>query len=1286
MRYSRSNMRNHWPWFCLLLTLLPPLTHAAVVFDEEGHFIEVTEDHASFSSYALEDYDVSFQDVLKLNGTELFMKGADLTNGIRGTVQNGGWIDLKAFVYDKNHNKHPVYHARLEADSADAYSTGSPQTININIHKHDENAPHAVSGVEIKTLLQSVKDAYQVTKEDLDQLLRHTAAQEQQSYGNRQGRSWWRALLGAAVGAAVGAVAAVAVVATGGTGIIAVPVAAALIVGASSFLGGYAGLSYPGGGASPSQGSQSESTESSQDSQPQSTESPQIAQVGSIDKTSYHDLPKSHKVVPNSAYPVQVVLELNNAKFIAGKIPGIPQLTPALFQAWNVFSSTELKDRLAKQLWSDSPGVLNEDDRELAFPQFSTGESFAADDLSSSSAKVRLIVNPVRTDTESFYTFTADSNSPNNAPHLTLGDHITLEVAVPISNANTFQADNPAHYPKLIGFPHTWMAFFSGEVLFQFDRNIRPGAWRPWLGFDSQVHGTVMRKYPPNYTPKFYDWNANTALSSEHVVFRWTAKLTRRMDANKSAYGAAHDWSKIKIKPVRQRNNQKEGLNMELMRAWQSVSSEETPAFATYHGNTILPGLDPDEFLYLRDTEGVVTDIITLDGEPWKTVPEDESAGPINDIVTAYYKNRLWHVDGKDYRSVHGLKYVSSSHEIQDLGTSGTAPNGNGTGNSAAPGWFRLELPAFTTTQPDDPETITVPITVSAPLETDKGFYGNISGSEYPAIWEKGVLYKISGLRSVDVENYAVSFIHEDSLGQRKYLNFFSSQMPQHIRNRIRDTGEWLVAVPSFLGYGYYSVNLWYRNASYTDSWTRIGGKELLDVSLRFLSVPGSRSGEGTYTGIDLKEAPGDGAYIYLEEFLDAKHADFQLSKYGRYTKAQVRTYVFHRGETSTFLVMDADPHTFTHPGTEWYLSARTQAKRLTDAQLATRVRFYVDPINDDGSVTEDHTVDGTGRKFTHQWNQAGVYQLKVSYNGTSSVAHRIVVVDPTQRQGDIKADIRVRALTAQEQSWLRGAGVTLGNTTWKLVTLENVDSKYRYIDGPRAHTDRSQTNRFHPGLDYADSYQWKITSGSGGSATSYDIAQNGPTGLATAVANYKDGAGWLPRAFVRHTSEVNSAHRAMPDDIANGSVAVDRFSELSEDQQNRLEQMFTDVPEPWQVRLPWISFVTDPNPYSDNGMVRSYRTRTNIKVLYNMPKFFDNDSGAFSGNPPDPAGGGGYDHQNLVNRGIFLHLMNDDTKLKRVFFQDLATARVIIYGGSYSRIQVSNAKNSDTVIAELEP
>lgn len=1264
-------------WLCFFSVLCSAGSESQLQFDPDGQFVSAT-GQVELRSYAMEDLDVNFDEVLKLDTNLLFQKGADLSGGIKGTIGSGGHIDTKLYAYDVHEDKHLIYHIRLTESSPSNYSEGERQTVKLEPPPQLSTSgflSHSAKGTEIKTLLQNVNDAYVLTKEDLERTSRAEYAVDDQQRRTRELRGGWGFLVGITVGVLLGAAYVGFTVATGGAGAI----TAAVVVPAlyAAVIGGMTGFVLEDVGKKifgPD-------------------DNPAVETPGTLTSQSWADLPNDEKLVPIGAYPVHLLVQIKDASLTGIKIPGVGEVLPGSLEIWNTYSPAELNNVVANNyFWYNAPGHMLEENPEITGgSSLRTMSSLESDDYTSFT-RVKLTVNP-GAQAAVVHTFGAGASWPANAPAFTMGDHLLWEIVMPTNQS--FDEVNPQHYPELSGFPYAWLAHFSGEVLYQCNPSIQPGEWRPWIGFDSQVHGTILRRYPSYFDTKFNPWEVDTSHSG-YVIYRWLVKLNRRMDDAKTSYTPVHDWPKRKTTPVTQRNNQKEGLNMELFRTWKTntTASTETPDFASYNGPPILPGLDPDEFLYLRDASGVTTDIITLDGEPWKTVPTDEAHNPINDIVTAYKKNRMWHVDNTDYRNVHGANYSSANYEIQDLGTGAENPDGTGIGNNVAPGRVTVKLPEIAAGDP----TVRIAFDVNVPLETDKGFYGNISGELHPAVYEKGFLYTVTGLKKNQVSNYGLSFIYEDNLGNLKYLEFLSSEMPDHIRNGIKETGEWLVVLPFLLGYGYYSVNLWYKNPNYADSWTRIGGRELLDINLRFLSVPGSLAGatDAGYPGVDLKESPGDGAFIYLDEFLDNKRTEYQLSKFSRYAENQARTYVFEKGNTSTFEVFDADPHTFVHRGTEWYLSERFQAKRITDAQLADKLRFYVDPIKSNGQVVSDTNWDGSGKKFTKQWNETGVFQLKASYNGTTSVAHRIVVVDPDDRAGDLEANIAVSPLTSEEQGWLQTAGVTLSQASnWQLLSLIDLDSQYRYINGPRMHTDPNQVNRFHPGNDYADSYQWKVNLS--GAFSSYDLGSSlSPTGLSAALSDFDDGAGWMPNAFVRHTSEKslkypdfpqsdNNPLIPMPADIAKSSISVSRFSSLSANQTSRIQSLFTDdLPEAWQVRLPWISFVTDPAPYQSGENVYSYRTRTNIKVIYNMNAFFDNDTGAFSGNVPDPTGGDS-SYENMVQRGLYLHLKDDDTKLKNGFFLDLATGRSVIVPSSVTGAKVANIKENDTVIAQWD-
>ncbi len=1225
--------------------------------------------HGIISSYDIRKLDVSYRDVVKINISELFNAKLDSKHasyGIKGRVKNpgkpdAGWMDLKIYAFDQNLGKHIIYHVRLDHDSPDHFSTGTPQTEHIELFDKKKS----FKGTEIKELLQSIEHSFTLNKEGFLRHVRESATLRQNekviSKSTVAG-----AIIGGALGIGIGTLTAPA---TAGASFVAMP-----LIGASI-------------GASIGKGIDlTNNTPTLLDDY--------VIYTG-LDKANIDDLNKNSRIVPVGMYPVLVVLEMKDAWFYGARVPGIPDdaldVDAFLTLSKNPDASQTEHD-LTSTFWHKDPGVLDELDKEI----ISVSEIQSA--LTSSDYKhpprVKLTVNP-GTPVQASYTYEPGGHIAS-PPTFIMGDHILLEVIVPTSG-KPFQPSNPQHYPKLSGFPFAWLAYFGGEALYQCEPSIQPGEWRPWLGYDSQVHGAAIRSYPKDFDPKFNPWVVDlTSHPKKHVVFRWSAKLTRRMDSSKPAYHSVYTWPKQKTTPVTQRNNQKEGLNMELLRAWKdhTKATDSEPDFTDYNGNRILPGLDPDEFLFLRDSHRKITDSITLSGEPWKTVPDDEAANPLNDIVTAYKKNRTWHVDRLDYRAAYGANYAAANYEIQDLGTSPKAPDGNATGNNTAPGAFTVILPSFVHGE----KKIPIKLNVKAPLEHDKGYYGNIEAKIHPASWERGLSYTVTGLHGAEIDRYAVSFIYEDSLGIRRYSSYFLSNEPKKVKQDAIRKGKWLITIPGLLGYGYYTINLWHKNPRYKDSWTRIGGKELLDINLRFLSVPGRTIGGERYPGgADLKESPGDGAYIYVDDYRDKKSDGFMKSKLHRYWRNYVRTYVFETYETSTFEILDADPHTFTHRGTEWYLSARTQAKRITDAELEDRIRFYVDPVDEHGNVEEDYIIEGTGKKFTKSWHYAGTYQLKAVYNGTSSISHRIVVVDPGKRNSTSdKGDISYRKLHYQEIDWLKYNKVDLGSGSkneirnrWLLFSIDNINSLYRYRTGPRVNTG-NQVNRFHPGNDYADSYRWNFyylkNSGDETNASHRDVAPHGLKELLADKRSALDGVAWFPRNLVRHTSEKNAQGIPMPNDLSKKKIS--HFSSLSQDQKKRIINLFTkDLPEPWQVRLPWISFVKDPSPWKDHADTWHYRTRTNIKVIYDMNAFFDNNHGAFSGNPPDITGGDD-SYENLLKRGIYLNLMSDEIKNRRSFFQKLLKARYIIapsnsINGGYQGVQVYNLKDSDTIIAE---
>ena len=160
------------------------------------------------------------------------------------------------------------------------------------------------------------------------------------------------------------------------------------------------------------------------------------------------------------------------------------------------------------------------------------------------------------------------------------------------------------------------------------------------------------------------------------------------MDPDVSNYVAPHTWCKEKytrkadqyttpcevlgLGPT-QRNNQREGLNMELLHAWDNWQGDYAYE-GHYSGDTYIAGLDPDELVTFNDSLGDQVALFKLpEGhEPWKVVPDGEGTSALNDVITAYQKHR----EKIDNDRHYDVPYTG--YELQDVGTSPQHPNGTG--------------------------------------------------------------------------------------------------------------------------------------------------------------------------------------------------------------------------------------------------------------------------------------------------------------------------------------------------------------------------------------------------------------------------------------------------------------------------------------------------------------------------------------------------------------------------------------------------------------------------------
>lgn len=867
------------------------------------------------------------------------------------------------------------------------------------------------------------------------------------------------------------------------------------------------------------------------------------------------------------------------------------------------------------------------------------------------------------------------NNSAQTPIAINLGDKVRFEVKSP----------TPLDKPKISNLAATWIARSAGETKYFCTPSITPGEFKPWLGFDSQVHGSFIAKYPPGYQPREKDWEHSVDANGLHTyALTWYAQ--RQMEATKETYQPYMVWPLTKTvsnavnyeggSTTTQRNSQRDGLNMELLRAYKL-------------GSRYVLGTDPDEYVYLdqQDISPLQHKVLKGQYEGWKipqhTGPgsDNESDDPIIDLVKAY-KNFQEAKNGLDInRNYFG-------YEIEDYGTycakrldptkkikvaDPTTPCGEATKfdclynskgwsgqtdagkNNTAPGKITLEA-GFLNQK--------IALNVSSPLSL-QSFYGVIEGTQWPARYESNVPYSLLGLEGKsreELERYILCLQHVNSIGhwqvQSRRLKDILTENPS-LEQAIRQSGRWTEKFDITDG-GYYDVTAFIRTTDGADS-VIIGGKELRVIDLRFNSVAGSVN-QGNYApgntpaGIDLQEGRGDGKYWYLIGY--NLTSPFHIPIYGYADNKYQKHYTFSRGDVTTFCTFDADPHTFENYATEYYISKRLQAKGVPDDTLASGkyITWWRSPIVGSGFqgrelVTTGAPVKlGNGRNLSINWSDLGSYELKVKYRtDTMKILYAVDVVpyqynsgDKTSKKNDVKGEIKIYELTPDQKRWL---GLP-ANTPYQVATVENILSRYKYVDGPRHPGDAAGVNRYEKFNHFNGEYQWKIDD-------DFYSHENFVESWLQQEKNHINQQ-WFPRYWMRHTSNNNTPPAEIPADKI--SVDINDFD-------SQLQAVFQTSPEPWQIRLPWIA----PTPFS------GYLTRTNVKVVYDIEKFFDEENGAFCGKG-NPNFSNYDDFRKAVSNPIDPAKFTDEEKEKYAFYISLLHQSKIIFDTTnVSSLEVKN-------------
>ncbi len=849
-----------------------------------------------------------------------------------------------------------------------------------------------------------------------------------------------------------------------------------------------------------------------------------------------------------------------------------------------------------------------------------------------------------------------------------LNELTTLDLEV--GDSVVFKTTDPTF--TVSGLREVWLARTGGESKYYYSPE-RMAGFKPFIGFDSQVHGVALRKHPDPAHKQYPTLAPVTSDPNGTLYYYWIAE--GNVQAGAPAYDPASSangniaFEKFKDAAKfgrqsfdigggetvqQQRNNQKEGLNVELITSWDKSRttpgswsdwiSQKIKDFTGYDYNAddyrIVSGLDGDEIVLLEQNTNPANpvgnrDLLQKLKEDWKEMKEGPTLDPVNIMVNFYQRNRMFQLKETNpelydyWLRRYGEEAGNILTEILDKEQYVHDPSvteDKDYFNKKRPLKFKeatessIPVPGLLQTfaingiddSRYDEHSLGLNVKLPGTGAIDKPFY-SISGENSPAAFQQNVPYtmNVSGMTTAFKNKLVMEYSYENPLG---HLEVFARKFnPQNTNN-----GNWTENF-NIEGSGYHEITVYYQFSQSSEK-VIIAGKELLEIQLRFLSVPGSNGYKDFYAdgnippGVDLKEGRGEGNFWYLRDFnnkLTDELAGIYPEEIGR---TKEFPYVFEQGQEVSFNIMDADPHTFLHYDVDFYLSERFMSKRLDDAYLQNRIKWYLSA--DPGGISGAPV--GDGRHLTYTFANAGTYFLKCVYNGASSVKAKVIVKpssyaydktnDRTNTAEHSLGKIKITELTALQKDWIAewatqaNGGTTPNLNPVKLAVVDEIYSQFTYSEGPKAQkgiagmTPGTKTNRYGPQNDFNTNFSWVKPNGF--NHDERDILVLPSTDLSQLPEQLDD---WYPSSWILH-------YMPGPDpkvitDIPGYNIIKDEGGVNS-----KVKAYFdshSNLIEPWQVRLPWVS----------QTQWKGYRTRTNIKTLNKLAAIFDNNQGAFSGN-----------------------------------------------------------------------
>ena len=817
--------------------------------------------------------------------------------------------------------------------------------------------------------------------------------------------------------------------------------------------------------------------------------------------------------------------------------------------------------------------------------------------------------------------------------------------------------------PSVKGLTDTSVMRWAGECLFMEFDIVHQGAPKPFLIFDSNVHGVKKRRYPASWAngkhkyPEFKSyftgsiyskltWIANGRYDfvySNDQTYDINAYLKPYKYSSSLGYPNSNIFFGLRSASPRiltQRNNQKEGLNMELLEAYTS-------------GKKFVAGLDPDELLYNDLNSSNIVGNANAGNKKFDYVADDQ-----------------WKIISTSQRG--GIN--QSMYEFLNRTVRLSVPNGQSSGHEIVdkdlyeyrPGTIEIEnklfnrtiaQPMFNNNRPVyyNPTIANTPIignktlefsingkvtkiklAVLSPLEgkrigkdfdnlsvTDRqnpkvNFYGIIVGPIHVARLQQNVKYTVNGLPySVDGA-FSLVYTYEDAYGiLHEQRGAVSAANPS--------------ATFDIQGGGYHDITLRYKgdkNENNNHNEVIIAGKELIDIELRFIFSPKNKS-DSDYSynpsvtlnaSVQLNENKGNGEGWFLGDNNPKLKANDYGLNHGYKDHNVVRTYTLGRDETMVLTVLDADPHSFVHYQPDFYLSERRLSKRLTTNDLESndtysKLEWFVAK---DANFIFDKKSVGFGRYYKVSpkliFPNVKSFYLKAVYNNTSAIVVKIVQrIDLTGTIDNIIANpdeshnlglVETKFLSDDQFELLKLIAPSFYNTndgktkyTYRIWKIKDILSSYTYGETQTGQTklavrydEVGEHIRFSDMNNYNNTFTWKFKNISTNSTINntflfYDFTNYGQ---GTYWSNYQRH--WFPSYWVRHLDSKDLS----PEIPRDGDARLREFPQTWN--LNLATYNGGDTPyEPWQVRLPWIV-----------QTVQGYRTRWNIKCIYDVKKLFD--------------------------------------------------------------------------------